>query len=233
MGEQRLRRNAGKPNGLPLLFDNITYINPESNTPEEWAIYDKGDSDNVIKDGLVSHIWKLCAKEIVYGTANYQITISGDEISSYLDQVKLKAERPELYNIVNKIAKEHFVPMEATANVGDQDINDKYGQLAIIKPPYRLTPLQTFWRGVIEMRRRQIEWWLPDIREAHERMMKEWAERGKPRDDSWHESIVQKWYGAWINVDPDKARAIPPEILAEAKAFINRGDVKKIGRAHV
>lgn len=130
-----MRTNKGKPSGQ--------YIGEVGH----WKIYQVGDDR-----------YKLCASEPVNGKANYGFAIDGGTFDTHagLDIAKLRQERPELYESVEKFFKGSAVIPSAAPAAQPTDDADPYGDLALSRRR-TLTPEQNWKRGLLHMRRIEME----------------------------------------------------------------------------
>jgi hypothetical protein len=131
-----VRLNRGIPSG--------TYLAELGN----WKLYQTADGR-----------YKVCAKDAVNGKANYAFAIDGQKIDSHaaLDSAKLRNERPELYAVI----EDHFrtaevIPSASNEPTQQEDEGDPYGDLAITRKR-RLSPDQEWKRGLLQMRRIEME----------------------------------------------------------------------------
>lgn len=124
-----IRQNRGKPAGQ--------YI---GQVEGGWTLYCTGEGR-----------YKICSIEPISGKANYTFIVSDLLIDMHggLDAGKLRSERPEIFE-----ATELFLRSGSAAAATDE--SDKYGDLALSRRR-KLTPFQLWHRGLLQMRRIELE----------------------------------------------------------------------------
>jgi hypothetical protein len=102
--------------------------------------------------------FKVYARDPVNGKANYAFGVKSGALDSHagLDITKLRDERPELYKSVETYFKATIDPAGDAPMTQVEEEMDPYGDLALSRRR-RLTPEQNWKRGLLQMRRVEME----------------------------------------------------------------------------